>query len=149
MQFFVFYDQFGDVTALSSGDGGIPPTFGSDSLLEVSEAQFDQLRRSKGWYYKDGKFVTRPPTPGAYHDWDAINKAWVLNEARQYEVESESVRTTRNKLLADSDWTDTLSAKTRLGEAKYDEWQAYRQALRDITAQPGFPTNVVWPTPPA
>ena len=35
-------------------------------------------------------------------------------------------------LLAASDWTDTLSAKTRLGDAKYDEWQVYRQALRDM-----------------
>lgn len=31
---------------------------------------------------------------------------------------------------------------------KRNEWLAYRQALRDITAQPGFPDNVVWPTKP-
>jgi hypothetical protein len=28
------------------------------------------------------------------------------------------------------------------------EQTAYRQALRDITAQAGFPTNVTWPTKP-
>lgn len=31
---------------------------------------------------------------------------------------------------------------------KRNEWLAYRQALRDITSQPGFPDNVVWPTKP-
>lgn len=60
-----------------------------------------------------------------------------------------SVRTERCRLLAASEWTDTLSAKNRLGDALYDEWQAYRQALRDITAQPGFPELIDWPdTPP-
>ncbi len=28
------------------------------------------------------------------------------------------------------------------------KWQAYRQALRDITGHPGFPIDVDWPTPP-
>ena len=28
------------------------------------------------------------------------------------------------------------------------EWVAYRQALRDIPAQPGFPENITWPTKP-
>ncbi len=27
-------------------------------------------------------------------------------------------------------------------------WAVYRQALRDITAQEGFPTNVIWPQEP-
>lgn len=31
---------------------------------------------------------------------------------------------------------------------KRNEWLAYRQALRDITSQPTFPDNVVWPTKP-
>jgi len=28
------------------------------------------------------------------------------------------------------------------------EWATYRQALRDITAQEGFPYEVVWPPKP-
>jgi hypothetical protein len=35
-----------------------------------------------------------------------------------------------------------------LTEEKRNEWIVYRQALRDITSQPGFPNNVVWPTKP-
>ena len=54
----------------------------------------------------------------------------------------------RNLLLVESDWTDTLSSKARLGEDLYNAWQEYRQALRDITKQKGFPENVVWPTQP-
>ena len=54
----------------------------------------------------------------------------------------------RNILLVESDWTDTFSSKTRLGDDLYNAWQAYRQALRDLTKQEGFPQNVVWPTKP-
>ncbi|MBR1584750.1 MAG: phage tail assembly chaperone [Clostridia bacterium] len=28
------------------------------------------------------------------------------------------------------------------------DWAKYRQALRDLPKQPGFPHNVTWPTPP-
>lgn len=54
----------------------------------------------------------------------------------------------RKELLQESDWTDTLSAKTRLGDALYQAWQDYRQALRDITLQPDYPLEVIWPIAP-
>lgn len=57
------------------------------------------------------------------------------------------VRVQRNKLLLDTDWTDTASAPGRMGQTVYDSWQTYRQALRDITTQPD-PLNITWPTPP-
>ena len=34
-------------------------------------------------------------------------------------------------------------------EEKRTEWLSYRQALRDVTAQPGFPDTVIWPTKPS
>lgn len=54
------------------------------------------------------------------------------------------VRADRNQRLADCDWT-------QLSDAPVDHvtWATYRQNLRNITAQAGFPWNVVWPTPPA
>jgi hypothetical protein len=54
----------------------------------------------------------------------------------------------RNILLAETDWTDTLSAKPRMGDELYNQWQTYRQALRDVPEQAGFPLAIVWPTPP-
>lgn len=52
----------------------------------------------------------------------------------------------RDKLLAASDWV-RLRAND-LGQPMPDEWLAYRQALRDITNQPGWPLAVIWPTRP-
>lgn len=73
---------------------------------------------------------------------------WELDLESTIISETTEVRTKRNQLLAESDWTDNLSAKTRLGEEKYSQWQNYRQALRDITNQSGFPLNVVFPEKP-
>lgn len=51
----------------------------------------------------------------------------------------------RDRLLADSDWTQLRDVP----DATATAWQPYRQALRDLTSQAGFPSSVTWPTPPA
>lgn len=63
-------------------------------------------------------------------------------------VDPDVVRKQRDALLAESDWTDMASAPGRLGETLYAAWQAYRQALRDVTSQAGFPNSITWPTKP-
>ena len=52
------------------------------------------------------------------------------------------VRATRNDLLQKTDWC-ALSDVTMSAEMS-----AYRQALRDLPAQEGFPYTVTWPTKP-
>jgi hypothetical protein len=84
-----------------------------------------------------------PPQPDGYK-FDYVDKAWEP-DISYLDYKTKSVR---SQLLLDSDWTDTLSAKNRLGQTLYDQWQTYRQALRDITAQPGYPIDIVWPTLP-
>lgn len=56
------------------------------------------------------------------------------------------VRADRNRRVAECDWTQLDD--TPLNNSKKLEWATYRQALRDITTQPGFPWNVIWPNPP-
>jgi hypothetical protein len=54
----------------------------------------------------------------------------------------DAVRNQRNRLLQETGWM-ALSDNT-ISPA----WASYRQALRDITAQEGFPYSVTWPTKP-
>lgn len=51
-------------------------------------------------------------------------------------------RSTRDALLAETDWW-VLPDRTAT-----QEQLDYRQALRDITAQDGFPESVTWPVKP-
>ena len=56
---------------------------------------------------------------------------------------SAEVRTERDAKLTESDWT-------QVADAPVDQaaWATYRQALRDIPDQAGFPTEVNWPIEP-
>jgi len=98
---------------------------------------------------QDGVYVVaqRDPPPSRFCSW--VNGQWVEDTQRKYDFYAEFTRERREQLLIDSDWTDTLSAKARLGDDLYNQWQTYRQALRDITKQSGFPLDVIWPVPPA
>ena len=58
----------------------------------------------------------------------------------------DNVRAHRDALLADTDWVVAVSYER--GEAVPPAWVSYRQALRDVTAQTGFPYEVIWPTKP-
>lgn len=62
---------------------------------------------------------------------------WLAGEARAK----------RAGLLRQSDWTQLPDVP--LTAAQKSDWAAYRQALRDVTAQPTFPQSVTWPVPPA
>ena len=53
-------------------------------------------------------------------------------------------RTQRDALLNASDWTQLPDVPLTTKEV----WATYRQALRDITLQPGYPHDVDWPTSP-
>ena len=65
---------------------------------------------------------------------------------------AEEVRARRDQLLAESDWVVTKevekNARDGLGIQIPVVWLDYRQALRDIPQQAGFPDNVTWPTAP-
>lgn len=62
---------------------------------------------------------------------------------QQLEVE---VREKRDSMLLKSDWTQTSDCI--LPANKKEEWKAYRQKLRDLPNQIGFPYDVDYPTQP-
>jgi|TARA_R100000084_G_C4655411_1_gene152532 hypothetical protein len=70
-------------------------------------------------------------------------QTWTIQQLPE-EQASANVRGKRDRLLADSDWT-------QLPDAPVDAaaWETYRTALRDITDQTGFPWNVTWPVAPS
>ena len=72
---------------------------------------------------------------------DAITQIWTVSD-KSDEDKAYSIRAKRNKLIAETDHF-ALSDMT-LTEAMAD----YRQALRDVPAQSGFPDSITWPTEP-
>jgi hypothetical protein len=78
-------------------------------------------------------------TPREQAEIDAKKAAWDAGADTRKAAE---VRAERSAKLAATDWTQGADTP----QATKDKYAPYRQALRDVPAQAGFPNTVVWPT---
>lgn len=97
----------------------------------------------------DGSLVQyRPPKPEdtalTTWSWDDESGQWVSVETDL--AVAAKVRKSRSDRLSACDWVVTKAAEA--GTPVPQRWVDYRQALRDVTEQPGFPRNVTWPEVP-
>ena len=82
---------------------------------------------------EDGVTVTKASQEEAY-------------TARKDAEAATAARAERDKLIASCDWMAIKAFEAGTGVAT--EWATYRQALRDVSAQAGFPNDITWPTQP-
>jgi hypothetical protein len=82
-----------------------------------------------------------PFTPEEEMQRDAEEAAWAASANDRAAAEH---RMQRDSLLTASDWTQASD----ISQATKDKWATYRQALRDVPQQDGFPNTVVWPNQP-
>ena len=110
--------------------------FGADVVLEGPQAQPTryQVAYRDGVEQIDGKWFTK------YSVADMDDDAKAAKDAEQ----AKSVRSDRNQRLKDSDWSQGKD----IADAVSQPWAVYRQALRDVPAQAGFPWDVTWPDAP-
>jgi hypothetical protein len=108
---------------------------GADVVLEGPQANPTRYQTAyrDGVEQIDGKWYTK------YSVADMDDEAKTAKDAEQ----AKSIRNSRTEKLKDSDWT-------QLADSTADKaaWATYRQALRDITAQAGFPWTIDWPEAP-
>jgi hypothetical protein len=62
---------------------------------------------------------------------------------RDLAIAQKNIREQRNELLSKTDWTQLSDSSVA------STWTTYRQELRDVPAQEGFPYSVTWPTEPS
>lgn len=96
-----------------------------DDAVEVSEADYAALMKAQDEY------ATIEPDKKGYP------RAVPATDDRLSEI----ARAKRDGLLASTDWTQAADVP----EATRAKYAAYRQALRDVPSQPGFPRTVEWP----
>jgi hypothetical protein len=110
--------------------------------LQDGENYLDGSIDDSAYYIQNGVPVAIPPKPDQYSVFDYTTKQWVQNE----KIAIASVSQKRQKLLYLSDWTQIPN--NPLTTVQQEAWATYRQELRDIPQQSGYPFNVVWPVAP-
>lgn len=110
-----------------------------------SEETLDEMYLHR--YSRDMVFIDITDRPEVQEGWDYDGVNFSKPPELTTEEKLNAIRKKRNQLLVESDWTDTLSAKSRLGEDKYNAWQQYRQALRDMPETCDV-DNPIWPIKP-
>jgi len=127
--------------------------FGGDVVFEGPQASNGdryQFSMRQGVEEIQGKWYTKYVLGPVFTDY--TDEEGVLHTAAEQEAaykaqkdadQAKAVREDRNKRLSESDWTQVLDAPV-----DQTAWAAYRQALRDVTAQAGFPWDIEWPTKP-
>jgi hypothetical protein len=121
--------------------GSCPDEVDIQTQVGTGEAAVEGCFPADAYYWNGFSMMPLPPRPSPDYDFDFPTKTWVLNTTR---LEAD-VRARRTRLLRESDWTQLpdVADTTRLA------WQPYRQSLRDIPLQPGYPTAITWPVAPA
>ena len=129
-------------------------SFGYDSVLNGAAAKVTapyEVSQESGVEEVDGKWFTKfvvGPVFTDTKDEDGNTVTAATNEAAyKAKVDADaaaSIRSTRDTKLSECDWTQTNDSPVK------DEstWTTYRQALRDVPTQAGFPHTVTWPTKP-
>ena len=128
--------------------------FGYDSILNGAAATVTapyERSQESGIEEIDGKWFTKfivGPVFTDTKDDDGNTVTAATNEAAyKAKVDADAaanVRSQRDKKLAECDWTQTNDSPLKAEST----WTTYRQALRDVPTQAGFPHNVTWPTKP-
>lgn len=127
--------------------------FGGDVVLEGPQASGGtvyQYSQRQGVEQIDGKWFTKYILGPVFTDTTAEDGTVTTaaeNEAAYKAMkdaeQAKAIRQQRGEKLKETDWT-------QVEDAPVDKalWAAYRQALRDVTTQEGFPWTVTWPVEP-
>ena len=120
---------------------------GADVVFEGAQATGGtvyQYSQASGVEQVDGKWYTKYILGPIFTDGETTAAEQEASYKAQKDAEQASaVRQSRSDKLADCDWT-------QVADSPVDKtaWATYRQALRDITTQSGFPWSVTWPESP-
>lgn len=109
-----------------------------DAILEIGKADI-----TKQYYGKNG-LTLYPEKPGDSYKFDFATEKWVFND----EDAINKALSKRDKLLFEGPdrisplWYDSMTNEQR------EAWAQYRQDLLDITQQPNYPRDIIWPIKP-
>ena len=134
--------------SISAMTADIYDRFDSDAVFEGAQATggtvYQYSQRDGVEQQSDGKWYTKYILGPVFTDGEttAVEQEAAYKAQKDTEF-AKSARDSRDNLLAECDWLVVKALE--LSQAVPAEWVAYRQALRDLPQQEGFPVTINWP----
>lgn len=122
-----------------------PTYFTADTVENLGYGIYDFSNAPDVGRYE--KAVEVAPVQNEYGIWRQAYAIEPMDDAEKQQADSyqaASVRAERNRRLADTDWMVVKALEA--GQPQDFSVATYRQELRDIPSQPGFPWDIIWPT---
>ena len=129
-----------NVTGVIQGSGYVSNDLNINSITAENSIAVELPPSNDLQLWQQDQWVDRPTRPDDNHLW--VDGAWQLDELSLVTT----IHRQRNMFLTKSDWTQIPN--NPLTAEQQTAWATYRQALRDITTQSGYPFDVTWPTTP-
>jgi len=124
---------------------------GADVVFEGPQATGGtvyQYSQASGVEQVDGKWYTKYVLGPVFTDGETTAaEQEAAYKAMKDAEQAKSVRQSRDDKLKETDWVVIKNLESNANIPGI--WEVYRQALRDIPTQSGFPWTIVWPTQPA
>ena len=140
MKKYLLYKSTGEIVSMGACDDiafekQLPLNSGL-SLIEINEYVIQDS------FVENSIVVAMPPKPNGCYVFNYATKQW----DQDFDKQTNEIKNQRDQLLSQSDWTQIPNNPLTI--AKQQEWASYRQQLRDIPSQSGYPFNVIWPVQP-
>jgi len=123
---------------------------GADPVFEGPQATGGtvyQYSQRSGVEQVEGKWYTKYILGPVFTDGETTAAEQEAAYKAQKDAEfAKSARDSRDNLLSECDWIIVMSLEA--GRTIPAEWATYRQALRDLPQQAGFPVTINWPVKP-
>lgn len=158
MTFFLQIDEAGNPASFPITDANFrllfPGMFSENHVFLPSDVEplgygiFEFTQAPSTEYpYKAVETLPQKREDGLYYQSWAVEELTQAEKDEATEQQAARMRRERTERLFQSDWT--ILPFTPVPAEDQLIWAKYRQDLRDITKQSGFPWSVVWPTPPS
>lgn len=106
-------------------------TLEANGIFVIKEVPQPEINTNTHTYYWEAELVNNVWT-----------QVWYTSQLPE-EIAAKNIRQDRDRLLTETDWTQVADSPV-----DKQAWAVYRQALRDIPSQVGFPWDVEYPEKP-
>lgn len=140
------YVLLDDQSRIIRCEGGYTTPADLSGWVQIDEGTGDKYNLCQAHYFPGGLYTSDGIPRYKLQDGQPVERSEEEIEVDRVPIQASSARAQRDKLLAATDWA--VLPDSPLDESSKTSLKTYRQALRDVPQQEGFPNNISWPNMP-